>query len=235
MKILCLIPARSGSKGLKNKNILDVNGYPMLVWSIKQSKQSKFKNQIRTILSTDSEKYRQIGLQYGAEVPFLRPIEISGDLSTDYECIKHCLDYLEKDNYIPDIIVQLRPTYPTRKVEILDDCIKKFIENRYTYDSLRTVIPYEKSPYKMYRVTNENILEPLFKNVINNKNTIIEPYNECRQKLPPTYLHNGYIDILNTSIVENGTISGNKIYPYVMSNVEIHDIDTSKDLELIKN
>ena len=63
---------------------------------------------------------------------------------------------------------------------------------------------------------------------------IIEPYNECRQNLPQTYLHNGYIDILNTNIVENGTISGNKIYPYVMSNIEIHDIDTSKDLELIK-
>lgn len=234
MKILCLIPARSGSKGLKNKNILDVNGYPMLVWSIKQAQQSKFKNQIRTILSTDSDKYRKIGLQYGAEVPFLRPIEISGDLSTDYECIKHCLDYLAKDNYIPDIIVQLRPTYPTREVKILDDCIKKFIENRDKYDSLRTVIPYEKSPYKMYRVTNNNILEPLFKNVINNEKEIIEPYNECRQNLPQTYLHNGYIDILNTNIVENGTISGNKIYPYVMSNIEIHDIDTSKDLELIK-
>ena len=228
MKILCIIPARSGSKGLPNKNILNFKGLPMLVWSIKQVQQSNYNKDIRIILSTDSEEYRQIGLKYGAEVPFLRPKEISEDLSTDYECIKHCLDYLEKEYYIPDFIIQLRPTYPTRKVEILNDCIKTFIEKRNEYDSLRTVIPFEKSPYKMYRVL-ENKLKPLFNEVDN----IIEPYNECRQKLPDTYLHNGYIDILNTNIVKNGTISGKNIFPYIMSKNEYHDIDTLKDLELI--
>jgi len=228
MKILCIIPARSGSKGLPNKNILNFQGFPMLVWSIKQAQQSNYNKDIRIILSTDSEEYRQIGLKYGAEVPFLRPKEISGDLSTDYECIKHCLDYLEKEDYIPDFIIQLRPTYPTRNVEILNNCIKTFIENRNKYDSLRTVIPFEKSPYKMYRVL-DNKLKPLFLNV----DSIIEPYNECRQKLPDTYLHNGYIDILNTNIVKNGTISGDNIYPYIMSKNEYHDIDTLNDLELI--
>jgi len=228
MKILCIIPARSGSKGLTNKNILNFQGLPMLVWSIKQAQQSNYNKDIRIILSTDSEEYRQIGLKYGAEVPFLRPKEISGDLSTDYECIKHCLDYLEKEDYIPDFIIQLRPTYPTRKVEILNNCIKTFIEKRNEYDSLRTVIPFEKSPYKMYRVL-DNKLKPLFPVV----DSIIEPYNECRQKLPDTYLHNGYIDILNTNIVKNGTISGDNIYPYIMSKNEYHDIDTLKDLELI--
>ena len=228
MKILCIIPARSGSKGLPNKNILNFQGLPMLVWSIKQAQQSNYNKDIRIILSTDSEEYRQIGLKYGAEVPFLRPKEISGDLSTDYECIKHCLDYLEKEDYIPDFIIQLRPTYPTRNVEILNNCIKTFIENRNKYDSLRTVIPFEKSPYKMYRVL-DNKLKPLFNKV----DSIIEPYNECRQKLPDTYLHNGYIDILNTNIVKNGTISGENIYPYIMSKNEYHDIDTLKDLELI--
>ena len=228
MKILCIIPARSGSKGLPNKNILNFQGLPMLVWSIKQAQQSNYNKDIRIILSTDSEEYRQIGLKYGAEVPFLRPKEISGDLSTDYECIKHWLDYLEKEDYIPDFIIQLRPTYPTRNVEILNNCIKTFIENRNKYDSLRTVIPFEKSPYKMYRVL-DNKLKPLFNKV----DSIIEPYNECRQKLPDTYLHNGYIDILNTNIVKNGTISGENIYPYIMSKNEYHDIDTLKDLELI--
>ena len=228
MKILCIIPARSGSKGLPNKNILNFQGFPMLVWSIKQAQQSNYNKDIRIILSTDSEEYRQIGLKYGAEVPFLRPEEISGDLSTDYECIKHCLDYLEKEDYIPDFIIQLRPTYPTRNVEILNNCIKTFIEKRNEYDSLRTVIPFEKSPYKMYRVL-DNKLKPLFLVV----DSIIEPYNECRQKLPDTYLHNGYIDILNTNIVKNGTISGKNIYPYIMSKNEYHDIDTLKDLELI--
>ncbi len=233
MNILCIIPARSGSKGLKHKNILDIKGLPMMVWSIKQAQESKFSKNMKIILSTDSEKYRDIGLQYGAEVPFLRPKNISGDLSNDYECFKHCVDFLEKnENYKSDFIVQLRPTYPTRTVETLDNCISKFIDIRNKYDSLRTVIPFEKSPFKMYTI-EENILNPLFTN-INYKNEILkEPYNECRQKLPQTYLHNGCIDILNTEILNHNTVTGKRIYPYVMNRNEINDIDTIKDIKLI--
>ena len=228
MKILCIIPARSGSKGIKNKNIIDVNGFPMLVWSIKQAKASKYSKFMKIVLSTDSEEYRKIGIEYGAEVPFLRPKEISGDQSTDQEFIEHAVNYFEND-YVPDIILQLRPTYPTRKVEIIDECLDIFLKVRNEYDSLRTVVPFEKSPYKMYRIDNYN-LKPLFKEV----NNIKEPYNQCRQVLPQTYLHNGYIDILNSDIIKNGTISGENIYPFVMNKEEIHDIDTIEDLEKIK-
>ena len=229
MNILCLIPARSGSKGIKNKNILKVNGFPMLVWSIKQAQESKYSKYMKIVLSTDSEEYRKIGLKYGAEVPFLRPNEISGDLSTDQEFIEHAVNFYQKKNYEPDFILQLRPTYPTRKVKILDECLNIFLEKRYEYDSLRTIVPFEKSPFKMYKI-QENILKPLFKEVNNTK----EPYNQCRQVLPQTYLHNGYIDILNTEIIKKGTISGDKIYPYIMNKDEIHDIDTLEDLEKIK-
>ena len=234
MKILCLIPARSGSKGIKNKNILNFKGLPMLVWSIQQAQRSKYFKNMKIILSTDSNIYRKIGLEYGAEAPFLRPHNISGDLSTDYECVEHCLNYLDKEeDYQPDFIVQLRPTYPTREVKVLDDCIEKFIENRLNYDSLRTVIPFEKSPYKMYNII-DNKLVPLFKEINFENNRIEEPYNECRQKLPSAYLHNGYIDIFNCDIVKTGTITGDRIYPYLMNKNETHDIDTLKDLKLIE-
>ena len=229
MNILCLIPARSGSKGIKNKNILEVNGFPMLVWSIKQAQESKYSKYMKIVLSTDSEEYRKIGLKYGAEVPFLRPNEISGDLSTDQQFIEHAVNFYQKNNYEPDFILQLRPTYPTRKVKILDECLDIFLEKRNEYDSLRTIVPFEKSPFKMYKI-QENNLKPLFKEVNNMK----EPYNQCRQVLPQTYLHNGYIDILNTEIIKKGTISGDKIYPYIMNKDEIYDIDTLGDLEKIK-
>ena len=163
---------------------------------------------MKIVLSTDSEEYRKIGIEYGAEAPFLRPKQISGDLSTDQEFIEHAINYY-KNEYEPDIILQLRPTYPTRKVKILDKCLDIFLKVRNEYDSLRTVIPFEKSPYKMYKIENNN-LKPLFKEV----NNIKEPYNQCRQILPQTYLHNGYIDILNTNIIKNGTISGDNIYPF---------------------
>lgn len=241
--ILCLIPARSGSKGIRDKNIKSFKGKPLLVWSIEQAKKCDYK--MRIIVSTDSEKYKKISIKYGAEVPFLRPKEISQDKSTDIEFIKHAVDFLEeKDNYIPDIILQLRPTQPLRKIEDINNCLKIFIENYEDYDSLRTIIEYEKSPFKMYTIqdyvsntntntitntiTNTNTkkkLQPLFDKVKNIK----EPFNQCRQFLPKTYLHNGYIDIIKTSILINNTISGQNIYPYIMNKDDTIDIDTMED------
>lgn len=227
LRILCIIPARSGSKGLPGKNIMNFKGKPMLTWSIEHAQKSKYADTIKIIVSTDSEKYAKIACEYGAETPFLRPQEISGDLSSDYECIKHCVDWLkENENYESDIILHLRPTQPCREVDDIDKCLDIFIENRESYDSLRTVIPFEKSPFKMYSI-DDNQLKPLFNEI----NGITEPYNQARQILPQCYLHNGYIDILNTSIVQNGTISGNNILPYIMdcnNNVDIDNIDDFK-------
>ena len=91
-KIISLIPARSGSEGINNKNIFPLLEYPLIAYSIIASKMS---NKIkRTIVSTDSEIYYNIALEYGAEVPFLRPIEYSGDKSTDYDFVKHLLDWI---------------------------------------------------------------------------------------------------------------------------------------------
>jgi len=226
IKILCIIPARSGSKGLPHKNIMDFKGKPLLSWSIEHAQQSKYSNNIKIIVSTDSEKYAEISKQYGAEAPFIRPENISGDISTDFECIKHCVDWLkENENYEPDIILHLRPTQPCRKIEHVNKAIEIFINQREKYDSLRSVIPVEKSPYKMYSINNEE-LAPLFNEVSNIK----EPYNQARQLLPQCYLHNGYIDILNADILKNDTISGSRIYPFVMDIDNNIDIDEKKDI-----
>lgn len=223
MIILCIIPARSGSKGIPHKNIKLFHDKPLLAWSINQAQQSKY--DMRIIVSTDSQQYATIANNYGAEIPFLRPSEISQDLSTDYECIKHCLDWLNlNENYIPDIVLQLRPTQPLRKIDTIDKCLDIFIQNRNNYDSLRTVVEFEKSPYKMYNIVNNQLI-PLFTEI----NNIKEPYNQCRQVLPKTYLHNGYIDIFNADIINNNTISGLNIYPYVMNKNNIIDIDTNND------
>ena len=146
-KILCIIPARSGSKSLPHKNIKDFKGKPLLAWSIDQAKQSRFCNQMRVIVSTDSKHYAEIAKNWGAEVPFLRPEELSGDKSTDYECMKHAVEWLkENENYTPEIILQLRPTQPCRKVEDINKCLELFLENQAKYDSLRTVVEFDKSP-----------------------------------------------------------------------------------------
>lgn len=230
MYVLALIPARGGSKGVKMKNIKKFREKELIYWSISLAKESKFVNRI--IVSTDNEDIKEVALKYGADVPFLRPSEISGDLSNDYQFIKHCLDFLKETNQkIPDIIIQLRPTYPTRSLKILNDTIDIFINNYENYDSLRTVYKLDKSPYKMYRIQN-NELTPLFKEV----DGIKEPYNECRQILPETYIHNGYIDIIKSDIVhKKNSITGDRIYPYVMGKNEYHDIDTIEDWKKAEN
>lgn len=225
MKILCLIPARSGSQGIKNKNIKQFKNKPLLSWSIRQAQNSSYKMKI--VVSTDSEEYSKIAIKYGGESPFLRPSSISGSLSSDFEMVKHCLDWLLKNqNYIPDIVIQLRPTQPCRKVSDINKCLQIFIDNYEHYDSLRTVVLNNKSPYKMYQIENQS-LKPLFPHI----DGIKEPFNQARQLLPDTYLHNGYIDIFKSSVISQGTISGNNIYPYIMSPSETIDIDTDEDWE----
>ena len=221
--ILCIIPARCGSKGIIDKNIKLYKDKPLIAWSIEQAK--KCKHKMRIIVSTDSEIYATIAKTYGAEVPFIRPSEISGDLSLDIEFMHHCVNWLEtNENYKSDIILQLRATSPLRKISDINNALDIFLQVRSNYDSLRSVIEIEKSPYKMYNVINDN-LTPLFKSV----NGINEVYNQCRQVLPKCYLHNGYIDIFNTTILSQNTISGEKIYPYIMNENDNNDIDNYTD------
>jgi CMP-N,N'-diacetyllegionaminic acid synthase len=222
MKITAIIPARSGSKRIINKNIKLYADKPLIYWSINIAKQSKYINHI--VVSTDSQDIADIATSSGADVPFLRPHEISQDLSTDFDFIKHYIDYIPSSS-MPDLIVQLRPTYPNRTIDILDDCISTMIENFNSFDSLRTVCESDKPPYKMYNIINGQLV-PLFYYVDNLK----EPYNLPAQLLPKTYWHNGYIDIIKPSIVLNkNSITGNSIYPYIMDKNDVHDIDTMDD------
>lgn len=223
MKILCLIPARSGSEGIPNKNIKIFHGHPLLSWSIRQAQKSSY--EMKIVVSTDSEEYSKIASQYHAEVPFLRPTNISGKYSTDLEVFQHCLMWLkENQEYVPDIVLHLRPTQPCRKISDIDECLRIFIENYKYYDSLRTVVPSPKSPYKMYTIS-DNKLNPIFKDL----GSLKEPYNQARQLLPDSFIHNGYIDIFKSSLVSDGTISGEKIYPYIMESSQTIDIDNLKD------
>ncbi len=224
LKIVALIPARSGSKGIPHKNIKDYCNIPLICHSINIAKESSFITDI--IVTTDSEEYKKIVIENGAKCPFLRPKNLSHDLSTDYDFIKHYIQWTQvcDTENLPDIIVQLRPTYPNRSIIDLNNCIQIMIENN-EYTSLRTVIPNTKTPYKMY-LTEKNVLKPLFEEV----NGLNEPYNRCRQDLPDTYLHNGCIDIIRvSSFLKYNSITGPKIYAYIMDKEEVNDIDSLED------
>ena len=218
-KILAVIPARSGSKSVVNKNIRMINDKPMMAYSIKHAQSSKYINRI--IVSTDSEEYAEIARSYGAETPFIRPAEFAADNSLDIDVFEHALRFLEeKESYVPDIVVQLRPTYPVRNAEDIDRMIEMMLEDE-TVDSVRSVMQNEVVPHKMWYVAEDGSMDPILKD-------IPEAYNMARQQLPKTYYQNGNIDLLRPrNVTEYHSMTGKKIKGYVMT--EMYDVDTEED------
>lgn len=233
MKILAIVLARGGSKGLKDKNILPLLGNPLIAYSIKAALDSRLIN--RVIVSTDSEKIADIARNYGAEVPFMRPAKFAKDLSTDMEVFTHALGWLEKnEDYIPDVIVQLRPTSPLRFLEDMDLCIEDFIASG--ADSLRSVTPAPCTPYKMWTINEDNrLMKPLL-----TLKDVKEAYNEPRQRLPKVFLHVGVLDLIKTSTIKDKkSLTGKKILSYIIPNEFCTDIDDLDDFhkaeELVAN
>ncbi|MBR1691593.1 MAG: acylneuraminate cytidylyltransferase family protein, partial [Lachnospiraceae bacterium] len=220
-KILAIIPARSGSKSVKNKNIRLIGGKPMLAYSIEHAKQSKYINRI--LVTTDSEEYAAIAREYGAETPFIRPAELAQDDSLDVDVFAHAIDYLaEEEQYEPDIIVQLRPTTPVRDPEDIDRMIEMMLSDD-TVDAVRSVTLTDAIPHKMWYVREDDLLEPIMKD-------IPEAYNMARQNLPKIYLQNGNTDVLRpANVTKYHSMTGKKIKGYVMK--EIFDVDTPQDFE----
>ncbi|MGB4848600.1 MAG: acylneuraminate cytidylyltransferase family protein [Saprospiraceae bacterium] len=224
MKVLAIIPARSGSKSLKDKNILSFLGKPLLVHSIDHALKSSLIN--RVILSTDSEYYAEIGRVAGAEVPFLRPEKISGDLSLDIEVFTHALHYLAtQESYHPDLVVHLRPTSPIRNVEDIDAMIRILADVKEA-DSIRAITKSKDTPYKMWLKGEQHEIVP----VINQKE-FPEAYNMPRQVLPQAYIQTASIDVMRSgTILEKKSMTGDIILGYEIA--DFIDIDNDLDFEM---
>lgn len=219
MNILAVVPARSGSKSVPHKNIRLIGGKPMLAYSLEHASRSKYIN--RVILDTDSEEYAKIGKDFGAEIPYIRPEKYATDTSLDIDVFYHCLNYLkEKEDYVPDIVVQLRPTYPIRNVEDIDKMIEILIENQ-EYDSVRSIAPAKEIPYKMWHRAEDGRITPLIQNMG-------ECYNMPRQELPKVYYQNACIDVVRGRVIlEQKSMTGTNIYGYEMD--KNYDIDTEEE------
>jgi len=223
-KIFALIPARAGSKGVPNKNIMELNGHPLLGWSIAAAKKSKLID--RVVVSTDSHEYADIAMLYGAEVPFIRPNEISNDSSTDLDFIEHALDFFRSESNEPDYIAHLRPTTPIRDPDLIDEAIKLLQDNQ-EFTSLRSVHKMSESSYKTLEINN-GILTTLTAF----KGGEIDA-NKPRQSFPDTYQANGYVDILSTSfILKNNEIHGKKILPFITK--PAYELDSIEDLDYLE-
>ena len=222
--VVAIIPARSGSKGVPNKNIGLLGGKPLIAYSIVAALKSKLIN--RVIVSTDSVKYAKIAENYGAEVPFLRPLEISGDRATDLQFFNHILNWMRKtEGYIPLYFAHLRPTTPFRNPKVIDEALQSFIGS--IYYALRSVHKMSESSYKTFEI-EDGKLKGLCDNGFN-----IEPANNARQTFPDTYNANGYIDIVRTELIEKkGIVHGDNVQAFV-SDVA-YEVDEVKDFEFME-
>ena len=226
MEVLGLIPARSGSQRVKNKNIRLLNGKPLIYYTIKAAIDSKLIS--RVLVTTDSEEIQKFALKNGVEAPFLRPIEISGEFSTEYQFHKHALEYLNnKEGYKPDIIVNLYPTSPFRKPETIDSAIRIYIEN-IEFDSLRSIVKCKEHPYKMW--VKEGIgLRPFIITDDSSEHTL------SYQLLPEVFIQNASIYICKYETIEilKSTV-GNKVLSFEMDEIESLDINQEIDFEIAK-
>ena len=223
MEVLALIPARGGSKGIPRKNIRPFAGHPLLAYSIAAGLSAEMVT--RTVVSTDDDEIAAVAREYGAEIPFLRPVELAQDQTTDLPVVIHALNWLDKhEGYRPDIVVQLRPTSPVRPVDCVDNAVRLLIEHPEA-DSVRGLIPSGQTPYKMWRITPQGTITPLL-----TVDGLTEPYNAPRQTLPQTYWQTGHIDAIRVaSIFRFYSLSGEVILPLLIDPRYAVDLDNLND------
>lgn len=224
-EVYAIIPARSGSKGVKNKNLRCLKGYPLLAYSIAAAKMTK--DISRAIVTTDSPFYAKVAEYYGGEAPFLRPAEISGDKSTDLEFMQHAISWLvEHERNLPEFFVHLRPTYPIRELSIMNDAIQQ-MKSDHTATSLRSAHLAPNTPYKWFNMREDGYYKSI------KEGLTLDEANNPRQSFPDVYIPDGYVDLLRTEfIVENNLLHGDRMIGFVVPDGV--DIDAMKDVEFLE-
>lgn len=224
--VIAIIPARSGSKGVPGKNVADLGGHPLMAYSFAAAAMSKLID--RMILSTDSQGYAEIGKCYGAEVPFLRPPELASDQSPDRGYILHAMKWIQdKEGYVPEYWVHLRPTTPLRDPEMIDHAIEKILSVE-DCTSLRSGHPAPETPFKWFQLDDFGFFRG-----IRPDDTRPEYYNLPRQSFPTVYVPNGYVDILRASHVLNSeSLHGNRMVGFETR--PCVEVDSAQEMEYLE-
>jgi N-acylneuraminate cytidylyltransferase len=221
MDVFALVTARSGSKGIPDKNLKQIGNHSLLEWSIKSALKSS--EVTKVFLSTDSGEYAKLGESFGAIVPFLRPAELASDTAVDLDVFKHFLTEIKE---LPQAIVHIRPTTPLRNPQIISDAVNDFMKLKKEITSLRSVHEMSESAYKTFEVSDLGLLKPIA------SVSDSEKANLPRQAFPKTYQANGYVDVLNPEfILKEHKLHGNKIFAY--KTPVVTEVDSLSDLEYL--
>lgn len=217
-RVLGLITARGGSKGLPGKNILPVCGKPLIAWSIEAAQQSKYIDHI--LLSSDDIDIIKVAKKNGCDAPFVRPAELAMDETTSIEVVLHAL--AQMPGY--DVLVLLQPTSPLRSANDIDGALEKMVAQK--ADSCVSIVKLDKSPYWCYHLSEDDHIQPL-----------LDPeLAKCRrQELPLVYMLNGALFIVRVDwVLKNKCLIDKSTIGYTMPKRRSIDVDTIKDVKLIE-
>ena len=222
MRILFLIPARGGSKGIPNKNIINLLSKPLIGYTIDECLQLSKLYDCEICVSTDSNDIKKVAENYGLNVPFLRPEHLSNDTASSESVILHALDWYQNNGINFDFVVLLQPTSPLRKYNHIVDAINLYLENqKNSIDMMVSVKISKANPY--FNLFEDNKNGMLTKSI---KSSYIR-----RQDCPITYEYNGAIYVINiNSLREKGILNFDKIKKFVMDEISSLDIDDPNDL-----
>jgi CMP-N,N'-diacetyllegionaminic acid synthase len=220
MKILGIILARGGSKGVPGKNIKLLGGVPLLAFTAQSALASK--RLTKVVLSTDCPSIATVAKQYAIEVPFIRPETLATDIASSIAVVQHAVSYLENQGEFFDAICLLQPTSPFRPKGFIDEAIQKFGQE--DAEALVSVlpVPHEFNPHWVFELNKEGLLQ-----IATGEEEIIKR----RQDLPPAFFRDGSIYITKTSVIKEGSFYGSKL-SYLENHPDFYvNIDTPEDWE----
>lgn len=218
-KILAIIPARAGSKGIKDKNIIDLNGKPLIAYSIEAGLKSKYIDKV--VVTTDGEEIAREAIKYGAEVPFLRPEYLSSDNAKTIDAVIHCIEEMEKLGEKYDYVVLLQPTQPLRQSWHIDEAIELILEKN--EEALVSVSKVKDNPILIRSIDSNGYAV----------NLLLESSTKRRQDFQDFYKVNGaiYINKINQNLNNKTSLNDNKLV-YIMDEKYDVDIDEMLDLQI---
>lgn len=231
MRVLGIITARGGSKGVPGKNIKLLGSKPLLAYSAEAALESVCLE--KTILSSEDLDIHAVAKEFGIAVPFTRPAELATDIASSIDVVKHAVEYLENQGEYFDAICLLQPTSPFREKGFIDRAIHKFIADK--ADALVSVlpVPHEFNPHWVFEPDENDMLQ-----IATGEAEIIKR----RQELPKAYYRDGSLYITKVSVIKQGSFYGNTL-SYIEGNLDFYvNIDTPLDwmkaeekLELVKD
>jgi len=231
MNILGIIGARSGSKGVKDKNIRQLLGKPLLGRIIETSKKSKYIN--RVIVSTDSKHYADIAREFGAEVPFLRPEEVSSDWSPEYDYVLHAVKWLKSnENYEPDIVVRLMATVPLQMTEDIDTCIEELIKDN-TAHSAVVISKARQHPLKALKLIDDKKGGHYLVSYFSESGREVTPI--ARQNYEKAYFRSNIIACRLNTIYDTDSLTGDRVRYHIIPQERALDIDSEMDFIVVED